>query len=319
MANNRIILSTANFSANNIGRYVEVSDLTKKVLEKQTQYEEGSPESLALDTFLNEITEAGFIGGESPKLKYLIIPVLANDGTQLFYNIAHLDGSGYPSDDTYSAEKSATTKSFLPYHLGGVQSNKIIGLIRDNTENRISQTDSNNQSYLETNLFEGLSGQAVPSFGFMFYGVKGNTVTTAAAQQRLFETLNGYGAFSRNDELVVGSTSKNSSNGYISSSASSFTGENFFGFAYDKENAALNILNDEGTFSTPALTGTNTNWTVTSGRESKVIYGVYAYNTASWWANALIACGLGITSSDLSTFRTSVHKLMVALGIRQNS
>lgn len=122
----RIILSQADFSANNIGRYVELSELTKKVLAKQTQYEEGSDESIALNTFFENLTNDGFIGGENPILKNLLIPALASTHDEFLYDIATLDSDGYPTDLMNSLEKNATVEQqfFEAYTLN----DRIVGV-----------------------------------------------------------------------------------------------------------------------------------------------------------------------------------------------
>lgn len=96
----RIILSTADFSQNNIGRYVAFSDLTKKVLAKQTKYGMEDAEAIALNTFLANLTDNGYLGGDNPKLTVLMLPCLAQAETssQLFWNIAALDENNYPKD-----------------------------------------------------------------------------------------------------------------------------------------------------------------------------------------------------------------------------
>lgn len=121
----RIILTQADFSANNIGRYIVLSDLTKKVLAKQTQYDEDSAEAIALNTFLTSLTSGGFIGGDNPLLKALFIPALASQHSELFYNIAKLDGNGYPTNEMPSAEASATDKV---YSLLKDDSNRVVGI-----------------------------------------------------------------------------------------------------------------------------------------------------------------------------------------------
>lgn len=103
----RIILSQADFSANNIGRYVELLDLTKKVLAKQTQYNTDSEEGIALNTFLQNLTDDGFLGGDNPLLHQLIIPGLASNHDELLYDIAHTDTDGYPVNAMAQTELEA--------------------------------------------------------------------------------------------------------------------------------------------------------------------------------------------------------------------
>ena len=131
---NRIILTKADFSQNNIGRYIELSQLTKNVLSKQTQYNEDSAEAIALNDFLDELTNNGYIGGTNPILKTLIIPALANSHDEFLYNIALLDSDGYPTDEMSSEEKVAEIKAFYPTYSG----TKIVGLVRKYTEDMTS-------------------------------------------------------------------------------------------------------------------------------------------------------------------------------------
>lgn len=150
---NRIILTKADFSQNNIGRYVELSQLTKKVLSKQTQYNEGSAEAFALNEFLDELTNNGYIGGTNPILKTLIIPALANSHDEFLYNIAFLDSDGYPTDEMSSDEKTAEIKALYPTYSG----TKIVGVVKKYTEAMTSiVTQITKQATINTHL-ESLS------------------------------------------------------------------------------------------------------------------------------------------------------------------
>ena len=150
---NRIILTKADFSQNNIGRYVELSQLTKKVLSKQTQYNEGSAEAIALNEFLDELTNNGYIGGTNPILKTLIIPALANSHDEFLYNIAFLDSDGYPTDEMSSDEKTAEIKALYPTYSG----TKIVGVVKKYTEAMTSiVTQITKQATINTHL-ESLS------------------------------------------------------------------------------------------------------------------------------------------------------------------
>lgn len=135
----RIILNNADFSANNIGKYVELSDFTKKVLSKQTQYSEESDEAYALNAFLNHLTEDGFIGGSSPLLDMLIIPGLARDHSELMYDIAQLDNDGYPSNIMPVAEQSAevSKQCYRPITANG----RVVALQRY-TDSSMNTTDT---------------------------------------------------------------------------------------------------------------------------------------------------------------------------------
>lgn len=84
----RIILTQADFSANNIGRYVAFSDFTRKVLTAQTQYNTEDEEAIALNIFLTQLENGGYINCDNPKLRTLIIPALASEHSELLVDIA---------------------------------------------------------------------------------------------------------------------------------------------------------------------------------------------------------------------------------------
>lgn len=121
----RIILKRADFSQNNIGRYVELNALTKNILAKQTQYDESSNEAAALNTFVEYLIDNSYIGGNSPKFKVLMIPALAKTHDELLFNIADTDSNGYPVNMMSQAEISATDKIFT---LRKDANNRVVGL-----------------------------------------------------------------------------------------------------------------------------------------------------------------------------------------------
>lgn len=156
----RIILSQADFSQNNIGRYVELSELTKKVLAKQTQYGEDSDEAAALNTFLANLTSGGFIGGDSPLLKTMLIPGLADAHGELLYDIASLDASGYPTDRMNETEKDASSPVFVLYEKNG----KNVGV------ERVQGTSATGSNRLSLNVFEpGPSNTPYPEFSIVIF------------------------------------------------------------------------------------------------------------------------------------------------------
>lgn len=155
-----IILSNADFSENNIGRYVELSELTKKVLAKQTQYGEDSDEAVALNTFLANLTSGGFIGGDSPLLKTMLIPGLADAHGELLYDIASLDASGYPTDRMNETEKDASSPVFVLYEKNG----KNVGV------ERVQGTSATGSNSLSLNVFEnGPSNTPYPQFSVVIF------------------------------------------------------------------------------------------------------------------------------------------------------
>ena len=158
---NRIILTKADFSQNNIGRYVELSQLTKKVLSKQTQYNESSDEAIALHEFLDELTNNGYIGGTNPILKTLIIPALASSHDEFLYNIALLDSYGYPTDEMSSEEKVAEIKALYPTYSG----TKIIGLVKKYTEDMTTiVAQITKQATIATHLESLSDGNTYPDY-----------------------------------------------------------------------------------------------------------------------------------------------------------
>lgn len=169
----RIILSTADFSANNIGRYVELSDLTKKVLAAQTQYGLDSEEAIALNTFLTQITDGGFIGGNSPLLRTLFIPALASQHSELLIDLARVDGSGNFVNDMDSTEldDATTNKNFCVYRKDNSdESTPIIGLSSFYPQSGTRVSPDANQAKINTNLFgEVTSNIAYPNFSIVAY------------------------------------------------------------------------------------------------------------------------------------------------------
>lgn len=151
----RIILSNADFSANNIGKYVALSDFTKKVLSKQTQYSEESDEADALNIFLNHLTEDGFIGGESPILRTLIIPGLASGHSELLYDLAQLDGNGYPTNVMSQGEANATEENRV-YRPVLDEQNRIIALQRY-ASSSMDATTAKAQANIDNHAFRTLN------------------------------------------------------------------------------------------------------------------------------------------------------------------
>lgn len=103
----KIILTQADFSQNNIGRYIGFDPLTEKVLAKQTLYSIDGSEANILDDYIVGLKEKRFIGGDSPLLSVLMLPCLAKDHSELFFNLAQLDENGNPTDWMPAAEASA--------------------------------------------------------------------------------------------------------------------------------------------------------------------------------------------------------------------
>lgn len=151
----RIILSNADFSANNIGKYVALSDFTKKVLSKQTQYSEESDEADALNIFLNHLTEDGFIGGETPLLRTLIIPGLASGHSELLYDLAQLDGNGYPTNVMSQGESEATEANRVYRPVLDAQ-NRVVALQRYSVSS-MDATTAKEQANIDNYAFRSLN------------------------------------------------------------------------------------------------------------------------------------------------------------------
>lgn len=171
----RIILKRADFSQNNIGRYVELNALTKNILAKQTQYDESSSEATALNDFVEYLIDNNYIGGDSPKFKVLIIPALAKTHDELLFNIADTDSNGYPVNVMSQTEISATDKIFT---LVKDANNRVVGLstqvpagINSNTDYEaagaaISFTDSG-----------AVASQSTPGRSLFVYSTKSLSVS----------------------------------------------------------------------------------------------------------------------------------------------
>ena len=233
----RIILTQADFSANNIGRYVELSDLTKKVLARQTQYDESSDEADALNTFLAGLTSGGFIGGDNPLLSTLIIPALASEHDELLYDIARLDGNGYPTDVMNPNEKTATNKAFEV----DTDNERVVGLKRTTTS-----PDSNAQAEIVSSIFT--EAGAYPSFSLLTYR-NAQSVPTSSSFVFLGNTARSTRVrFTKTDlRMLNGST-------VALKRDISFDGTNglrgFTGLSYSNDNKDFELLSDNVTLGT---------------------------------------------------------------------
>lgn len=287
----RIILSQADFSANNIGRYVELSDLTKKVLAKQTQYGEDSTEAAALNTFLNALTTEGFIGGESPLLKCLIIPGLANSHDELLYNIAKLDNDGYPTDVMAASEKSAEKHVYLPY----VVDSKNVGVTRFANAS-YTESDANNQSKFNVDMFE--YNTAYPSFSMCLFCKKANNVLlktyTSSSQIKL---QGNYVCFDYgNREMVKAEFSGN--------------GNGFFGINFE-ENVGWSGVVAGGTI---GETSFDAGFTPSAGSSNYNVFslGRFAYGSYNF---GLLTLGNFIPTEKMNSLKGYVDTLMTALHV----
>lgn len=305
--NSRIILSTADFSANNIGRYIEMNDLTRKVLAKQTQYGEDSAEAIALNVFLNNLIADGFIGGDNPTLTYLAIPALAKTHSELLYNIARLDENGYPTDSMSDAEKSAETKAYSLYTVNNVNLGLVLGnYIEDYT------TQKEQGSY-DTHLFDGVSeGSVMPSFSVFGYVPRAFDAATAADTTILRGINNTYRFTLAVDSAYV---MKYSTDRLDVAFSEKFK-KGFYGFTYIKETSLSGII-DGVTLGEQVITGSLSNITLPANGSKFYSYANNAWNPGRNPSFSVIAYGHAIENNQLTTLKGYVDSLMVALHVKQ--
>lgn len=296
---NRIILMKADFSQNNIGRYIAVDELTKKVLAKQTQYSESSDECSALNDFIVALKDEGFLGGENPILKTLVIPALANSHDELLYDIARTDVNGYPINIMPEAEKTADVKSFFPYEENG----RVIGIVRDCTEGRITMTDSNNQSRIQTNMFTNI-GEPYPPFSAMVYK-RGSLYKT----DTLISTSN------LNYKVILSSSQakiewiNQPTNAHIKAPISPIAEKGIYIVNYN-DTKFNGIINGTSIGETEVL---SPNTLIIQDNSSLIELGTYAYGEQRWFNASIIAIGNAMTEHQISKFAELVETLMVKL------
>jgi hypothetical protein len=292
----RIILSTADFSANNIGRYVILSDLTKKVLAKQTQYDEQSDEAFALDAFLKNLTDNGFIGGENPILKRLLIPCLASEYSELLYDIASLDGNGYPTNITPLAEQEATDKVFIPVLSG----TKVIGLT---TFREPGDTRTLAQCTLDSkmNLEPSAKLTSVSAFSYLLEDMNAaqNDIVIKIGSEYLNLTSNR-GGIVRSSVLY----------GYTSG----FGKKGFNAISYDNDNLTFNAIVETGTLVTSSETITSS-LNGKNDENSSAQINEISYNETRRAKHAILGWGNKMTESQMSELQGYVNTFVTALGI----
>lgn len=287
-----IILSGADFSENNIGRYVPMSDLTLKVLSKQTQYLPGSDEAIALSIFLDSLTNDGFIGGDSPLLTDLIIPALAASHSELLHNIAHLDGSGYPTNSMGETEAAETTEANWT-NIPVVVNDKIIAC-------RFKGTDSIRK--FSHHIFDAYTnGSAQPSYAAGFYGVE-NSFNTGDCVNENFPFN-----FTTN-ELKMSYSTNNVTHVVTASSANGFMGLGFvndYGFEMTADNMSIG---------SPSVTGSLSAFKMRDAiREFHL--GYTNATLARNFATSVIFGGQYMTSAKLTELKGHIVELLTALHI----
>ena len=296
----RIILNQADFSANNIGKYTELSDYTKKVLAKQTQYTEDSNEANSLNTFLNELISRGFLGGSEPILNYLVIPALAGNAEQLLFNIAELDVDGYPVDKRNDSEKSAVYKVHTPLYSG----DKIVGLQVAPTSELTSTQFLQQQPQQINRLLEKSSAYPSMSLCLVCPSISArdaDMLVQFGAGYTLNLFNNYYGLYSLNTNVR-----------YLKRTISDLQA-GFIGIGYKNDCTLSSMFTGvEGELETlnPNLMKTSA-----SDEYNYLRLGIYAYDgTRQFKANA-IALGKEMTIEQMGVFRTLINNLLTDLNL----
>lgn len=296
----RIILNQADFSANNIGKYAELSDYTKKVLAKQTQYTEDSNEANSLNTFLNELISRGFLGGSEPILNYLVIPALAGNAEQLLFNIAELDVDGYPVDKRNDSEKSAVYKVHTPLYSG----DKIVGLQVAPTSELTSTQFMQQQSQQINGLLE--KNAAYPSMSLCLVCpsisvIDADLLVQFGAGYTLNLFNNYYGLYSLNTDVR-----------YLKRTISDLQA-GFIGVGYKNDYTLSSMFTGvEGELETlnPNLMKTSS-----SGEYNYLRLGKYVYDGSRQFKANAIALGKGMTVEQMGVFRTLINNLLADLNL----
>lgn len=294
-----IVLKRADFSANNIGRVSEYDPMTLAILAKQTQYAERSTEADALDTFIVGLKAAGLLGVENAPIKSLIIPALAASYSELGYNIAQFVDS-YPVNDIPSAEVEAETKVWSVITSG----DHNIGLeLKYNS----STAEFNNRTKLPNYLNLPASGNC-PDTSLFYYN------------------LTDYSATTNDLNLICSGDRTNSYAQIIYRTFRGVPGATVHGFYCQQADSLLGFqsLSLVGglTFS---VTGDNATMTEASlpmesalpvPRASREYMYIGQNNGAGINAKtALFGTGIGITPTQMNTFKGLVSTLMTALHI----
>lgn len=288
--NGQIILKNADFSANNIGRIITLSTLTKKVLNKQSKYAEDSEEAIYVDKYLTNLETNGYIGGNNPLLTVLMLPCLAKEHNQLFFNIAKTDANGFPTDWTPDA---STENS--PYVLTdkGVYANKTL----------LSNTDAG-LGFKTGNLFEiGVK----PSFSIVNYLYDSITALTAvrpiaSCNQGVNITLAGRSASVGLPESTV--TIEN---------VRTDVPKGFYAMSCNGNELLVNLNG--------ATDGTVTGYSIAAPtvvdalNNNFILLQGYQYDAGVRPLSSLIACGRAMTGWQLAKLKNYTDTLMAKLGI----
>lgn len=296
--NSRIILSRADFSANNIGQIIELSDLTKKVLAKQTQYDEDSQEAVALNTFLANLTTDGFIGGENPLLTSLFITALANDHDELLYNIASLGSDGYPENGMSADEINATQKA---YSVNQSENHKL-GLCRVVNVGDTNIGPNDTRLDIDTKLIS--ENVDYDSFSIVFYNI-GNMVPNVPQFMRNASSAGVIQIHQDEVRIVYGANTQ------ISTALSGSTFNGFNGFSYVKNETKFEGISDNKIIGENTISSTE--HLNNSGKGNIFRIGEFRYGI--YYCLPFFATGKYINPTKMLQLKGYVDTLMTALHV----
>lgn len=282
-----IILKKADFSVNNIGVKTILDTYTKKILGIQTKYSENSNEAIALNTFIRQLTDNGYIGDNDSLLKVLMLPCLAKTNEELFYNIANIDTDGYPTNWTPNDPS--------PYVLTdkGVYANDIL----------LSGT-STGKGFSTNNLFEANKPASFSIINYLYDSITALTVMRpiSACNYGLNITLAGRSA-------SVGIAEDISSISDVREDVP----KGFYAMSYENNNIIVNLNGEtDGTITykeVPApskVDALNNNFILLQG---------YSYDSGVRPYSSLIACGKPMTAEQLDLLKQYTDRFMSALNI----
>lgn len=296
----KITLNGADFSANNIGQLVDLSPLTLAVLAKQTQYGQDSDEAIALNAFLNNLENGGFLG-ENGSIKTLIIPALASQQSELMYNIALLDNNGYPTNEMSAEEIAATTKCYVPYMSG----TRVIGL-ESTTHNEEGVTVSTIKAQKRFNPHIFTRAELIPSHSAITFIPQASGILVSEIENTATNTM-----------LLYQKTKAIIKFGQSICSEASITslGSGFAGFTYNASSKEFGGLLNSGTLGTTNVGETQQ----TNLNDEGILLGTVgaAANIVTARTSLLIFANTDYTNNQLTTLKGYVDTLMYALHVTQ--
>ena len=294
-----IVLSRADFSANNIGRVVEYDPMTLAILAKQTQYAQGSTEADALNTFIVGLRAAGLLGVDNAPIKSLIIPALAASYSELGYNIAQF-AVGYPVNDMPSAEAEAETKVWSVITSGG--HNIGLELLYNS-----SSAEFKNRTQLPNYLNLPASGNC-PDTSLFYFNLKDYSAATLS--MGLIRFADNTNAYPQTIEANFRGAPGNTPYGFYGEQTDSLLGFQSISLV---GGLTFSAIGDNATMTETNLPMASALPVPRAGRE-------YMYIGQNSGANinaktALFGTGIGITPTQMNTFKGLVSTLLTALHI----